>query len=47
MKLPIADEEEFILLHPYTPVSRPNLIAWLAARSDGKKLWQTVTIPIS
>ncbi|WP_069789997.1 UPF0182 family protein [Cyanobacterium sp. IPPAS B-1200] len=35
MKLPIADEEEFILLHPYTPVSRPNLIAWLAARSDG------------
>jgi len=36
MKLPIADEEEFILLHPYTPVSRPNLIAWLAARSDGK-----------
>ncbi|AFZ48800.1 protein of unknown function UPF0182 [Cyanobacterium stanieri PCC 7202] len=35
MKLPIADQEEFILLHPYTPVSRPNLIAWLAARSDG------------
>ncbi|MGY6529157.1 MAG: UPF0182 family protein [Cyanobacterium sp.] len=36
MKLPIADQEEFILLHPYTPVSRPNLIAWLAARSDGE-----------
>lgn len=35
MKLPIADEEEFILLHPYTPKSRPNLIAWLAARCDG------------
>ncbi|MBL1211356.1 UPF0182 family protein, partial [Geminocystis sp. GBBB08] len=34
MKLPIADQEEFILLHPYTPISRPNLIAWLAARSD-------------
>ncbi len=34
MKLPIADKEEFILLHPYTPISRPNLIAWLAARSD-------------
>ncbi|NCO74478.1 MAG: COG1615 family transporter [Cyanobacteria bacterium] len=34
MKLPIAQQEEFILLHPYTPVSRPNLIAWLAARSD-------------
>ncbi|MCC0175969.1 UPF0182 family protein [Waterburya agarophytonicola K14] len=34
-KLPTAREEEFILLHPYTPASRPNLIAWLAARSDG------------
>ena len=36
MKLPTANEEEFILLHPYTPTSRPNLIAWLAARSDGE-----------
>lgn len=34
MKLPDADREEFILLHPYTPSGRPNLIAWLAARSD-------------
>jgi uncharacterized membrane protein (UPF0182 family) len=37
MKLPIATKEEFILLHPYTPISRPNLIAWLAARCDGKE----------
>jgi uncharacterized protein len=36
-KLPTAKEEEFILLHPYTPTSRPNLIAWLAARSDGEE----------
>lgn len=35
MKLPIATQEEFVLLHPYTPISRPNLIAWLAARCDG------------
>lgn len=35
MRLPTAQSEEFILLHPYTPTSRPNLIAWLAARSDG------------
>jgi uncharacterized protein len=27
--------EEFILLLPYTPKERTNLIAWLAARSDG------------
>ncbi|MDY6783447.1 MAG: UPF0182 family protein [Cyanobacteriota bacterium] len=36
MKLPTATDEEFILLQPFTPVARPNLIAWLAARSDGK-----------
>lgn len=34
-KLPTADREEFILLLPFTPINRPNLIAWLAARSDG------------
>ena len=37
MKLPTAKSEEFVLLHPYTPASRTNLIAWLAARSDGDK----------
>jgi uncharacterized membrane protein (UPF0182 family) len=35
MKLPTASQEEFILLHPYSPTNRPNLIAWFAARSDG------------
>jgi hypothetical protein len=35
MKLPAEDSEEFILLRPFTPVQRNNLIAWLAARSDG------------
>lgn len=35
MKLPTAKAEEFILLHPFTPLRRNNLIAWLAARSDG------------
>ncbi len=34
MKLPFANQEEFILLHPYTPISRPNLIGWLAGRAD-------------
>ncbi len=36
MKLPAADSEEFILLLPFTPKDRNNLIAWLAARSDGQ-----------
>jgi uncharacterized protein len=35
MKLPAEDSEEFILFRPFTPVQRNNLIAWLAARSDG------------
>ncbi|NJM71846.1 MAG: COG1615 family transporter, partial [Scytonema sp. RU_4_4] len=34
MKLPQAQSEEFILLLPFKPVQRANLIAWLAARSD-------------
>jgi hypothetical protein len=36
MKLPTAQSEEFILLLPFTPPQRNNLIAWLAARSDGE-----------
>ncbi len=35
MKLPGEDKEEFVLLLPYTPNERQNLIGWLAARSDG------------
>ncbi|MGK7926876.1 MAG: UPF0182 family protein, partial [Spirulina sp.] len=37
MRLPEEKDEEFILLHPYSPRARPNLIAWLAARSDGDR----------
>ncbi len=37
MKLPTAQTEEFILLLPFTPTQRTNLIAWLAARSDGEE----------
>ncbi|MCY7277908.1 MAG: UPF0182 family protein, partial [Phormidesmis sp. CAN_BIN44] len=33
---PTVPFEEFILLLPYTPRERTNLIAWLAARSDGE-----------
>jgi len=35
MRLPTEEQEEFALLHPFTPVRRNNLIAWLAGRSDG------------
>ncbi|MGB3207256.1 MAG: UPF0182 family protein, partial [Crinalium sp.] len=36
MKLPTAESEEFVLLLPFTPIQRNNLIAWMAARSDGQ-----------
>jgi uncharacterized protein len=36
-KLPQAQSEEFILLLPFKPIQRANLIAWLAARSDGEE----------
>lgn len=34
--LPAVPFEEFILLLPYTPRQRSNLVAWLAARADGE-----------
>ncbi|WP_071516864.1 UPF0182 family protein [Geitlerinema sp. PCC 9228] len=37
MRLPTATSEEFILLSPFTPQSRNNLVGWLAARSDSDR----------
>ncbi len=37
MELPGEDSSEFVLLRPFTPAQRNNLIAWLAARSDGEQ----------
>jgi uncharacterized membrane protein (UPF0182 family) len=36
-KLLSAETEEFVLLLPFTPTKRQNLIAWLAARSDNQE----------
>ena len=36
MKLPGNTQEEFALILPFTPVNRDNMIAWMAARSDGE-----------
>jgi uncharacterized protein len=35
MKLPEENTAEFVLILPFTPVNRDNMIAWMAARSDG------------
>jgi uncharacterized membrane protein (UPF0182 family) len=35
MRLPGEKGEEFVLLSPFNPSKKDNMIAWLAARSDG------------
>ena len=35
MKLPGEEREEFLLMLPFTPRGKDNMIAWMAARSDG------------
>lgn len=34
MKLPEKSEEEFILMLPFTPANRDNMISWLSAKCD-------------
>jgi len=34
MKLPDEDREEFLLMIPFTPAKKDNMISWLAARCD-------------
>ncbi|CAG0979829.1 partial hypothetical protein, partial [Anaerolineae bacterium] len=42
MRLPGETKEEFMLMQPFTPAKRQNMIAWLSAKSDsedyGKRL---------
>lgn len=35
MRLPGATREEFLLMLPFTPAGKTNMVAWLAAESDG------------
>ena len=37
MRLPDEEQEEFVLMLPFTPTQKDNMITWLAARSDGDK----------
>lgn len=36
LDLPEGEETEFVLMSPFTPVQRNNMIAWLGARNDGE-----------
>jgi uncharacterized protein len=38
MRLPGEETEEFVLIQPYLARQRPNMVAWLAGRSDGENL---------
>ena len=38
MRLPGEAQEEFVLIQPYLALARPNMVAWLAGRSDGEDL---------
>ncbi len=35
MRLPGETQEEFMLMLPFTPAKRQNMVAWMAAKSDG------------
>jgi uncharacterized membrane protein (UPF0182 family) len=43
MRLPDQSQPEFVLVQPMVPASRPNMIAWVAARNDGAARGQVVT----
>ena len=34
MRLPGEQDETFVLILPFTPLDRQNMVAWLAAKSD-------------
>jgi uncharacterized membrane protein (UPF0182 family) len=42
MRLPGQTGVEFLLLQPMVPTSRPNMIAWIAARMDGANYGSTL-----
>lgn len=42
MKLPGMEGEEFILMQPFTPVNKNNMIAWMAGRSDGENYGELI-----
>ncbi|HXA41715.1 MAG TPA: UPF0182 family protein [Candidatus Solibacter sp.] len=43
MRLPGMDHEEFILIQPFTPLNKSNMVAWMAARSDGSEYGKLLT----
>ena len=42
MRLPDSVRDEFVLLLPFSPANRPNMVSWLAARNDGDRYGELV-----
>jgi hypothetical protein len=42
IRLPSGTQEEFMLIQPFTPANKDNLIAWMAARCDGENYGKLV-----
>jgi len=42
IQLPEEEQAEYMLITPYTPARRKNMIAWLAARNDGENYGKLV-----
>jgi uncharacterized protein len=47
MGLPGEPSEEFLLLQPFAPLDKKNMVAWMAARMDGDKYGQLVIYTFS
>lgn len=43
LRLPNQTASEYLLILPFTPVSKQNMISWLAARNDGTSYGQLIT----
>lgn len=41
-RLPGEAQEEFLLIQPFTPAGRHNLVGWMAARSDGEQYGERI-----
>ena len=42
MSLSSSNEVEYILMRPFTPIGRNNMVGWLAARNDGENYGELV-----
>ena len=42
MRLPDSEKEEFLLMVPYTPQGKNNMISWLAVKNDGENYGEII-----